>query len=73
MRELKAFGKIVLNPGESGTLTLTSRHFSHFVLTEGRFVLRGDAFMIKAAACGRDIRLTAPVQGYHQPAPPSLY
>lgn len=24
--------------------------------------------MIKAAACGRDIRLTAPVQSYHQPA-----
>lgn len=31
-------------------------------------MLRGDAFMIKAAACGRDIRLTAPVQSDHQPA-----
>ncbi|WP_054005537.1 beta-glucosidase [Cypionkella psychrotolerans] len=72
LRELKAFGKIALNPGETGTLTLalTPRDFSHFDPTEGRFVLRGDAFLIEVAASSRDIRLTAQVQGYHQPKLP---
>ncbi|WP_426034697.1 beta-glucosidase [Cypionkella sp. TWP1-2-1b2] len=76
LRELKAFGKIALNPGDTATLTLTltPRDFSHFDPTEGRFVLRGDAFLVEAAASSRDIRLTAEVQGYHQaktPAPPA--
>ncbi|MEO5613871.1 MAG: glycoside hydrolase family 3 C-terminal domain-containing protein [Cypionkella sp.] len=72
IRELKAFGKIALNPGETGilTLTLTSRDFSHFDPDEGRFVLRSDAFLVEAAASSRDIRLATPVQGYHQLAPP---
>ncbi len=72
IRELKAFGKIALNPGESGTitLTLTPRDFSHFDPDEGRFVLRGDGFIVEAAASSRDIRLTASLQGYHQPKAP---
>lgn len=71
-RELKAFGKVALNPGETGTLTLTltPRDFSHFDPNEGGFVLRGDGFVIEAAASSRDIRLSAPLQGYHQPTPP---
>lgn len=71
-RELKAFGKIALNPGETGTITLnlTRRDFSHFDPSEGRFVLRGDAFVIEAAASSRDIRLTAAVQGHQEPTPP---
>lgn len=72
LRELKTFGKIALNPGETVTitLTLTPRDFSHFDPTEGRFVLRSNAFVIEAAASSRDIRLTAQVQGYHQPMLP---
>lgn len=72
LRELKAFGKIALNPGETGTLTLslTPRDFSHFDPTEGRFVLRGDGFVIEAAASSRDIRLSAQLDGYHEPSPP---
>lgn len=71
LRELKAFGKIALNPDQTGTLTLslTPRDFSHFDTSEGRFVLRGDAFVIEAAASSRDIRLSAEVQGFHQSAP----
>ncbi len=72
LRELKAFGKIALNPGETGTLTLalTPRDFSHFDPSEGRFVLRGESFVIEAAASSRDIRLTAPVNGFHEASPP---
>ncbi|MES2435865.1 MAG: glycoside hydrolase family 3 C-terminal domain-containing protein [Pseudomonadota bacterium] len=72
LRELKAFGKIGLEPGETGTLilTLTPRDFSHFDPTEGRFVLRSNAFAIEAAASSRDIRLTAEIKGHHQPTLP---
>ncbi len=72
VRELKAFGKICLDAGQTGslTLTLTPRDFSYFDPTEGRFVLRADGFVIEAAASSRDIRLSARMQGHHQAAPP---
>ena len=72
VRELKAFGKISLDAGKTGslTLTLTPRDFSYFDPTEGRFVLRADGFVIEAAASSRDIRLSARMQGHHQAAPP---
>jgi beta-glucosidase len=72
VRELKAFGKIALNPGQSGSLTfrLTARDFSHFDPRDGRFVLRGAGFVVEAATSSRDIRLSAPLSGHHEPAPP---
>lgn len=71
LRELKAFGKIALEPGESGSLTfrLTPRDFSHFDPEERRFVLRGQGFVVEAAASSRDIRLQAPLAGHHTPPP----
>jgi beta-glucosidase len=70
-RELKAFGKIALEPGETGCLrfTLTARDFSHFDPDAGRFVLRAKGFVVEAAASSRDIRLAAALDGYHTPPP----
>lgn len=69
-RELRAFAKVALDPGESATLTfpLTARDFCHFDPAEGRFVLRGGGFVIEAAASSRDIRLSAPLGCVSEPA-----
>lgn len=71
-RELKAFAKVDLQPGESTTLTfpLTDRDFCHFDPAEGRFVLRAEGFVIEAAASSRDIRLSERIDCLAEPAAP---
>ena len=71
-RELKAFAKVTLAPGESATLTfpLTARDFCHFDPSENRFVLRARGFVVEAAASSRDVRLSAPLDC--QPEPEAL-
>lgn len=69
-RELKAFAKVFLTPGQSATVTfpLTARDFSAFDPTENRFTLRDSGFAVEAAASSRDIRLTADLGCESEPA-----
>lgn len=61
VRELKAFAKIDLEPGEMKvvSLVLSRRDFCHYDPAEQRWVLRAKAFAIEVGASSRDIRLTA--------------
>jgi beta-glucosidase len=69
MRELKAFTKIALEPGEVKpvSLTLTPRDFQYFDPAEQRFVLRAQGFIVEIAASSRDIRLTAQIACASEP------
>lgn len=57
-RELKAFGKVSLAPGESRTLTfeLTRRDLSYWHPGLHRWVVEGGEFVIEVGASSRDIR-----------------
>ena len=72
-QELRAFGQISLEPGESGsvTLTLDARAFAYWHTTARGWVVEGGEFGIRAGASSRDIRLTTAVtltgQGYQAP------
>jgi len=59
IRELKAFAKIELQPGEAKvvSLSLTARDFQYFHVPSGSWMLNAEAFVIEAAASSRDIRL----------------
>ncbi|MBO9101049.1 MULTISPECIES: beta-glucosidase [Rhizobium] len=59
IRELKAFAKIALHPGEVTVvaLPLAPRDFQYFDVSRGTWVLEAEAFVIEAAASSRDIRL----------------
>jgi beta-glucosidase len=63
VRELKAFAKVALEPGESRrlTLSLTRRDLSYFHPRQGRWVLEGGEFGIAVGASSRDPRLSATV------------
>lgn len=63
VRELKAFTKVALEPGESQRVTfaLTRRDLSYFHPREGRWVLEGGEFGIAVGASSRDLRLSATV------------
>ncbi|MGE3873808.1 MAG: glycoside hydrolase family 3 C-terminal domain-containing protein [Parvibaculaceae bacterium] len=60
-RELKAFRKVALEPGEKRRVevTLSTRDFQHYDTAVGRWVLRAGSFDIEIAASSRDIRLSA--------------
>jgi beta-glucosidase len=62
-RELKAFAKVALLPGESQTLQweLTTRDFSYFDVALGAWKLEGGEFTIDVAASSRDLRLSATI------------
>jgi beta-glucosidase len=62
-RELKAFAKVVLEPGaeQEVTFTLTARDLSYWSALHRRWVLEGGEFRICVGASSRDIRLSAPV------------
>jgi len=61
IRELKAFAKLDLQPGEAKTASfaLTQRDFRYFDTNRSAWVLDAEAFVIEAAASSRDIRLSA--------------
>ncbi len=63
VRELKAFKKIALNPGESKkiTFTLDSRAFSFYSTQTHNFTVETGEFLIELGASSRDIRLSVPV------------
>jgi beta-glucosidase len=72
-QELRAFGQITLEPGESGpvTLTLDARAFAFWHTTARNWVVEGGEFGLRVGASSRDIRLTSTVtltgQGYQEP------
>lgn len=59
IRELKAFVKLHLEPGEAktATLALVERDFQYFDAVRSAWVLDAEAFIIEAGASSRDIRL----------------
>jgi beta-glucosidase len=63
VRELKAFAKVALEPGESRgvSLALTRRDLSYFHPRQGRWVLQGGEYGVAVGASSRDLRLTATV------------
>lgn len=63
VRELKGFGKIFLQPGETGTVTVTlnERSFACWETAAGCWYAEPGAYLIEAAASSRDIRLSVPV------------
>ncbi len=75
-QELRAFGQISLEPGESGSLTLTldARAFAFWHTTARSWVVEGGEFGIRVGASSRDIRLTGTVtlsgQDYQEPLTP---
>lgn len=60
VRELKAFAKHALAPGETTTVNieLQPRDFQYFDTATGRWTLRATAFAVEVAASSRDIRLS---------------
>ncbi|HET7245773.1 MAG TPA: glycoside hydrolase family 3 C-terminal domain-containing protein, partial [Streptosporangiaceae bacterium] len=62
-RELKAFAKVVLEPGAARevTFTLTARDLSYWSALHRRWVLEGGEFRICVGASSRDIRLSAAI------------
>lgn len=61
LRELKAFRKIALAPGDSATVRfeLTLRDFQYWDPALGRWALRAEGFAVDIGASSRDIRLSA--------------
>lgn len=60
IRELKAFSKLHLEPGEAKTidLSLPPRDFQHFDVSRSNWVLDAEAFVIELASSSRDVRLS---------------
>jgi beta-glucosidase len=75
IRELKAFAKIALQPGEckSVSLCLAPRDFQYFDPSRGSWVLQAEAFVIEAAASSRDIRLSQLVPCRSEPLRPPVF
>jgi beta-glucosidase len=75
-QELRAFGQVTLEPGESGsvTLTLDARAFAFWHTTAAGWVVEGGEFGLRVGASSRDIRLTGTVtltgQDYQVPLTP---
>ena len=74
IRELKAFGKIALQPGETGTVTVTldSRAFAYWEEGLADWHVEPGQYVIEAAASSRDIRLCAPVTAEGKPYYPPV-
>jgi len=72
IRELKAFAKVHLEPGEAKTVTLVlqPRDFQYFDTARSAWVLDAEAFVIEAAASSRDIRLSRSLTCQRQSFPP---
>ncbi len=68
-RELKAFAKLALAPGESrqARFTLTGRDFGYFHSTHRRWVVEGGAFEIEVGASSREIRCRTTVHVEGEP------
>jgi beta-glucosidase len=60
VRELKAFAKVALEPGESRRvdLTLTRRDLSYFDARQRRWVVEAGEYAVAVGASSRDLRLT---------------
>jgi beta-glucosidase len=60
VRELKAFAKVALEPGESRrvALTLTRRDLSYFDPRQRRWVVEAGEYAVAVGASSRDLRLT---------------
>jgi beta-glucosidase len=73
VRELKAFAKVQLEPGEAKTveLTLQPRDFQYFDVSRAQWVLDAEAFVIEAAASSRDVRLSQTIACKSQIFPPA--
>lgn len=71
VRELKAFAKHALTPGETVTvgIELLPRDFQYFDTATGRWTLRAKAFAIEVAASSRDIRLSRILPCVPEPMP----
>jgi beta-glucosidase len=69
VRELKAFAKITLEPGQAATVTfpLEARDLSYWSTTHHCGVLEAGGFQLAVGASSRDLRLTATLD---VPAPP---
>jgi beta-glucosidase len=69
LRELKAFAKVAVQPGEARTVVfrLDARDLSYWSTSRHRWVLEGGAFTLAVGASSRDLRLSAAVD---VPAPP---
>jgi beta-glucosidase len=63
LRELKAFTKVDLEPGDTATaeFTLTARDLSYWSPRAGRWVLEGGRFELAVGASSRDLRLSTTV------------
>ena len=63
VRELKAFAKVDLGPGESNVVTfrLSARDLSYWSTRTHRWVLEGGGFELAVGASFRDLRLTTTV------------
>lgn len=73
IRELKAFAKVHLRPGEAKTVTLalSPRDFQYFDTARSAWILDAEAFVIEAAASSRDIRLSQTLPCHRQTFLPS--
>jgi beta-glucosidase len=71
VRELKAFSKHALAPGETATVNieLLPRDFQYFDTATGRWTLQATAFAIEVAASSRDIRLSQILPCMPEPTP----
>ena len=74
IRELKAFTKVELDPGESTDVqfTLTARDLSYWSTRAGDWVLEGGRFVLAVGASSRDLRLTTTVDVDAPPLPARL-
>jgi beta-glucosidase len=74
VRELKAFAKVDLAPGEStrAHLALDSRAFAYWHTALGRWVVEPGAFAVEVGASSRDIRLRAVLELAGEPIVPPL-
>ena len=74
VRELKGFGKLLLQPGETGTVTATldSRAFAYWEDGLEDWHVEPGKYVIEAAASSRDIRLSAEITAETKPYYPPI-